>query len=94
MNEDRGGLVRGNFFFSWLGFGFFCFFVLIFLFLCCFGSFFPVVFYFPSNAVLSEALAMGLVCAGGTVRAGQGPGAGERTPEAREQSLSSPLLPQ
>lgn len=84
MNKDSGGLVQGNFLFGWLG-----------VFFCLFWSFFSVVvFDFPSNAVLREALAMGLVCAGGTVRAGQGPGPGERPPEAREQSLSSPLLPQ
>lgn len=75
--------------FSLVGWGFL--FVLGF---CCGGFFSVVVFDFPSNAVLREALAMGLVCAGGTVRAGQGPGPGERPPEAREQSLCSPLLPQ
>lgn len=70
MNEDSGGLVRGNFFFSWLWFGFFCLFWSLFFFVVLVLVFFPVVFYFPSNAVLREALAMGLVCAGGTMRAG------------------------
>lgn len=75
MNEDSGGLVRGNFFFGRLGF-FVCF---VFIFVW-FYVFISVVFYFPWNAVLREALALDLVCAGGTVRAGPGPGAGSGPP--------------
>lgn len=83
MNEDSDGLVRGNFFFGWLGFYVCLFWSLFFFgFLFCFGMgfFSSVVFDFPSNGVLREALAMGLVCAWGTVRAEQGPGAEERPP--------------
>lgn len=65
MNEDRGGLVWGVFFFGWFGFGFFFFFlILVAVVLVCFG------YFFSSNAVLREALTMGLVCAGRVVRVG------------------------
>lgn len=98
--QTGGGLLGGGgvvFFCGWLGFVFhFC---LVWEF--CLLSFFffpPVLFcpvyfcsypcFFPSNAVFREALALGLVCAGGAVRAGPRTGPGQAA-SARRCSWTS-----
>lgn len=89
MDEDSGGLVRGNFFFGQLGF-FVCF-VFIFCLVLCFPF---CCFLFSLERGFARGFGAGSCLCRGNGESGARAGSGEWSPEAGEQPLSSALLPQ